>query len=489
MQTPPFVSGPFRLSDRSLVVTHPDVAVLFKNGVPLKPLPPGVHRAIFAKLPAFGELDYLLFDAAEFGVDYQFDGIALRDGRVVSVQVGAWIEPAWLASPEVIFEYAARFGVRAERYLETVEIALFEALRREAVRACAGLTHDEFLHVDLGRYIDPKMASTPLAVVSRIVGVTPIADPHVLNLVQVLQGNELAMAATMGDLATRRLSDDYDFEARRRADGYELGQRRIQDLYLLEQKRREADLDMELTQIRDLYDDEVSQRRAIAQARVHHQVAEVLGVDAWSAAYPEAANELRLRQAEMLGSLLTEYRDLLSPDDIRRASEALVGGPATAGTATERPALPRLPGDVVREVREDVTSNPSVLRAGVGVATAGDRAVVCIAAASLPGAEIVRAPDALAQRTGAAEVNAVPVTRLGDVREVAVEVLSQAFTQKGMPQADLSISESAGTTIVTAALVGQISDAELVAARLRAWADVIGELAAPDSFALEISAS
>lgn len=465
MQTPLFVTGPYRLDDRSLIVRSPDVAILFKNGLPLKALAPGIHRALFSQLPLFGELEYLLFDAASFGYQLAIGPIHLRDASIVSVDVTTWVEPAWLREPSVIFGYAEQFGQRAERYLETVEVGLFDALRREILRACEDLTHDEFLRVDLGSRVDVSRASIPLARVVRVVAITPVPDPQAVRIRQVERDAEATFAQAHGSLMVRRLNDDYERER------------------LLLSREDEQ----EFTAQRDLYDDQLSRRRALARAAVNAEVGQILGVDAWTAAYPEAANERRLRHVEALTSMLTEYRDMLSPEDIRRATQALVGGGGAPGGRPGSAALPRSLPEVAEVVRSELTSNSAVLRSGVGVGAAHDRVIVCIAAGVLPGAAIVRSPGQLADDTGAAEVNAIEVSRFDGVGSVAVSVFENAFEQQGMPGAAVSAQDSADApTDVRIVLRGTASDAELVSARLHAWTEAVRALVAPDEISVAI---
>jgi hypothetical protein len=443
MEIPTIVDGPFLLTDGSLVVTHPDVAVLFRNGRPWKFLAAGKYRAILGQLPTFGDRQYLLFDGAEFGIEVDVPELHLGDGHVVGVRCSVWVRPAWSAEPDKVLEYARRFGVRTSRYLEPVEGELRSALVRELTRVARALDHATFLQTDWGRSIALGLVDAPLAKALRVTVLETHADPHASRVTAAVQAGEL-------------------------------------DAIRSEQRHAQEHLETIATVDR-------ARLLGLGEAELHIAVAKLLNVDPWSAAYPDAANEIRLTQARAAAAMLTEYRDMLSPAELSSIQQ-LLGGAASVAAATGAPPIVMAGAslaDVESRVRRELAANPSLIQVGVAAAPAGSRIVVCIVAAASSNGEIVPPPDVLARATGSAEVNVLHVANLGGPVETAVQVLADAFGQPGMPEAELRVDPSGTGVIVT--LVGQPADPELVAGRLIGWNRALQDFVAPATLTVNIA--
>ena len=443
MHTPIFVSGPYALNERSLIIDSPHIAVLFKNGVAHKVLQPGVHRTITGDLPFFGQQNYLLFDAAPFGFTIALSDIRLRDNTLVELEAKVWVEPSWLADPNAIFDYAQQFGLRSERYLETVEHALYDVLRRQILTHCLELSHDQFISTDLGHALALDRIRTDLVSVARVVGVTAIQDTNVVDQVRTGQ-----------TLRNRMIFDEYE--------------------------------------------DSLVRRRAIAKAQVDAELAKLYRVDAWSVANPSAANRLRLEAARALRELVTEYRDMLPPEDIRRADAALISAAQVRrndtpyhsdefGGQDAPPGRPHVLDDrndgsvntIGRAIRSELTRNPSVLTYGLGVQESASGTVACVAAGVTSGDLPISDPDGFAQEHGLVELNILPVTRFDSPADVALELLDSAFRQYGMPTGEVDVTVREQRTLVIISLTGEVADPERVARRLLCWTDALSELVKP----------
>lgn len=448
MQTPSFVSGPFDLNERSLVVNSPDVAVLFKNGLAFKVLPPGVYRMITGGLPFFGQQVYLLFDAAPFGFTISVADICLRDNSIVGVEAKVWVEPTWLSDTNAIFSYAEMFGLRAERYLETVEDALHDKLRRQILNQCAHLNHDQFIASDLGRVLRLDQIHTDLARVARTIGVTAIQDTNVVTHIRTIQG--------IGNQSI--------------ADEYQLG---------------------------------LDRRRALAQAEINTELAKIYDVNAWAVAHPDAANRLRLEAARALRELATEFRDMLSPEELRQV-DSIVFDVTQGNSSSSHPVDTQSQSEIsapktrfldgnnsgrisaIQAIDAQLRDNPSVLIHGRGVRDSASGTIACIAVGMSADEVPITDPDGFALEHGLVELNIIVVTQFDTPATVALELLDKAFSQHGMPAGEVHVSVSGKVTSVVISLTGIVSEPERVAQRLLCWSDALAEMVAPHEIQVDV---
>jgi len=464
------VTGPFELAKRRLIVQSPQVAVIFRNGVPWGVEGPGRKGPFVGGLPLTGEITYMLFDPAPYTESVEVPDLRLADGGRVAVTVQVHVVPNWGSDDAALLELAKTYGTQATRYIQASDVDLRSALQAELRRALSHLDHGLVTtREDARDLISVGKISGALVTVQRVLSLTVKRDPHFDTIEDVHRTAELERAR-------------------------------------LEVEQTLLTVRHTLETVRVQFESAVERHRRLSSAETDSIVANIYGVLPWAVAHPEFEASARGVREQMFASLVTEYADVLPymaqqfglpvADLLGKLVSdpgALTGAmaqptPTTSGTLGASASLPASANYRLDEIVLDLQRTVPELRvfpsAGAGLLWPQSAQTKLVVAALFDGpgeSRVFDLSDVQLQTLDLLVATVVAVPRATDPMDVVASVLLNALPTVGVVVADVTVPPVGAPGDVVVAVHETEPEIGLQRARegVGAWVDALTALLPP----------